>query len=342
MQSQSYRCLARAKCSPLEVVLATRPTELGSNEILIRIKSIAINPADFKMIDQGHRATTWPLVPGLDGAGVVEGLGSDVKHLTFGDRVLALFTPGGRSASYQTFAVVKEKDVAKIPSWWTFEEASTLGVSYLTAMMALGIGLKTPLPFLKGGPTTGFKPSSVLILGGSSALGAATIQMLRLVAPGCLILATSSPKHHEYIRTVLGADGAFDRGSSSLIEDIKSGTPGSRGVDAIIDAVGAGATQRNVFDTFDPSGSKKYAQVWTGDEEIDVPSGVESILFRGRDLPSLPGNENIMESLHRLLEEKRYKLPLPVHTVGHGFEELERGLNMMRQGVSGQKLVVTV
>ncbi|KAJ5681328.1 uncharacterized protein N7477_001268 [Penicillium maclennaniae] len=158
MQSQSYRCLARAKCCPLEVVSATRPTELSSNEILIRIKSIAINPADFKMIDQGHRATTWPLVPGLDGAGVVEGLGSDVKNLT-----------GGRSASYQTYAVVKEKDVAKIPTWWTFEEASTLGVSYLTAMMALGIGLKTPLPFLKGGPITGFKPSSVLILGGSSA-----------------------------------------------------------------------------------------------------------------------------------------------------------------------------
>ena len=44
--------------------------------------------------------------------------------------------------------------------------------------MALGIGLKTPLPFLEGGPTSGLQPSSVLILGGSSAVGAATIQLL--------------------------------------------------------------------------------------------------------------------------------------------------------------------
>lgn len=208
--------------------------------------------------------------------------------------------------------------------------------------MAIGLGLKTALPFLKGGPATGFKPSSVLILGGSSALGAATIQLLRLTAPSCLILTTNSPRHHDYIRNTLGADDAFDRGSSSLIEDVKSRTPGSRGVDAIIDAVGAGAIQRNVFDTFDPSGSKKYAQVWTGDEEIDVPSGVKSILFRGRDLPNLPGNENIMESLESLLEANKYKLPLPVHTVGPGFDVLQRGLDLMRQGVSGEKLVVTV
>jgi NADPH:quinone reductase-like Zn-dependent oxidoreductase len=206
--------------------------------------------------------------------------------------------------------------------------------------MALGIGLKTPLPFLKGGATAGFEPSSVLILGGSSAFGAATIQLLRLAVPGCRIFATSSPRHHEYIRNTLAADCAFDRGSSSLVVEVKSTTPDSRGVDAIIDAVGAGGIQKNVFDVLD-QGPKKYAQVWTGDEEIDAPSGVESVLFRGRDLPNLPGNENIMQSLEKLLEENKYKLPLPVHTVGHGFDLLGKGVELMRQGVSGETLVVT-
>lgn len=127
MEPQPYKCIAREKCSPLEVASATKPTELNSSEILIRIKSIAINPADVKMIDQGHRVTDWPLVPGLDGAGVVEGLGSGIKNFALGDRVLALFTPGERSASYQTYAVVKANDVAEMPTWWTFEQASTLG-----------------------------------------------------------------------------------------------------------------------------------------------------------------------------------------------------------------------
>jgi threonine dehydrogenase-like Zn-dependent dehydrogenase len=126
-----------------------------------------------------------------------------------------------------------------------------------------------------------------------------------------------------------------------LVVEVKSRTPDSRGVDAIVDAVGAGGIQKNVFDVLDPKGPKKYAQVWTGDEEIDAPSGVESVLFRGRDLPNLPGNENIMQSLEKLLEENKYKLPLPVHIVGHGFDLLGKGLELMRQGVSGEKLVVT-
>lgn len=208
--------------------------------------------------------------------------------------------------------------------------------------MALGIGLKTPLPFLRDGPTTGFQPSSVLVLGGSSAVGAATIQLLRLALPDCTILATSSTKHHSYITNSLGAHGTIDRGSTSLPMDVKTQTPASRGVDAIIDAVGAAAMSKHVFDAFDPDGPKRYAQVWTGDEEIVGTSGVESIMFRGRDFPHLPGNKNIMQSLQRLLDEGKYKLPLPVHKVGDGFDALERGLELMRQGVSGEKLVVTV
>lgn len=208
--------------------------------------------------------------------------------------------------------------------------------------MALGIGLQTPLPFLKDGPTTGFQPTSVLVLGGSSAVGAATIQLLRLALPNCQVLATSAPKHHAYITHILGAHVAIDRGSAALPQDVKARTCNSNGADAIIDAVGAAGMSPRVFDALNPNGPKRYAQVWTGDQEIDVPSGVQSVMFRGRNLPQLPGHKNIMQSLQVLLEEGRYKLPLPVHKVGDGFEALERGLELMRRGVSGEKLVVTV
>ena len=220
--------------------------------------------------------------------------------------------------------------------------SSVFRVCFLTAVTSLGIGLKTSLPFLKDGPTAGFEPSSVLILGGSSALGAAAIQLLRLAVPDCTILATSSPKNHSHITNNLGADGAFDRNSASLIVDVKSASPGSRGVDAIIDTVGAGSTQRHIFEAFDSNGPKRYAQVWTGDEEIEVPSGVDSVMFRGRDLSQLQGGKNVMLALQTLLEEGKYKLPLPVHKVGDGFDALEKGLDLMRKGVSGEKLVVAI
>lgn len=208
--------------------------------------------------------------------------------------------------------------------------------------MAIGIGLKTPLPFLRGGPNLGLQPSSVLILGGSSAVGAATIQLLHLAVPECKILATSSPRHHNHIKNYLGADDVIDRNSSSLPLDAKQATPGSQGVDAIIDVVGAGRTQRDIFEVLDPNGAKIYAQVWTGDEQIDAPDGVNSIMFRGRDLPQLPGNQNIVHSLAQLLEDEKYRLPLPVHHVGHGLSALEKALELMRHGVSGEKLVVSI
>lgn len=207
--------------------------------------------------------------------------------------------------------------------------------------MALGVGLNCSLPFLQNGPTTGFAPSSALILGGSSALGAATIQLLRLSLPNCKILATSSPKHHSHLKK-LDVDQPFPRDSPSLIADIKSATEESRGVDTIIDVVGAGRTQTSIFEAFDQRGPKRYAQVWTGDEEIKVPEGVDSILFRSRDLARIQGHENVMRALQDLLREDIYKLPLPVRVVGDGLEGLKQGLDIMRGGVSGEKLVVNL
>ena len=209
-------------------------------------------------------------------------------------------------------------------------------------MIGLGIGLKTPLPFLENGPASGFTPSSVLVLGGSSALGAATIQLLQLALPGCTVLTTASPKHNSHLTGELGAHGVIDRSSATLAADVHAATPGSKGVEAIIDVVGAGASQGAIFDAFDPSGPRRYAQVWTGDDEIRAPEGVDSVLFRSRDAAQLPGSENIMKALQGLLAEGRYKLPLPVRRVGEGFEALEAGLDVMRKGVSGEKLVIVV
>jgi NADPH:quinone reductase-like Zn-dependent oxidoreductase len=208
--------------------------------------------------------------------------------------------------------------------------------------MALGIGLRTPLPFLEGGPTSGLQPSSVLILGGSSAVGAATIQLLRLAISECKILATSSTRHHNHLKNHLGVDEVIDRNSNSLPQDAKQATAGCQGVDAILDVVGAARTQRDIFEALNPSGPKIYAQVWTGDEQIDTPGGVNSIMFRGRDLPQLPGNQNIARALGQLLKDEIYKLPLPVNHVGHGLSTLEKALELMRQGVSGEKLVVSI
>lgn len=127
MASQFTKYVVKSKGGPLVAIQAAKPTTLGPSEVLVRVNAIAINPADCKMIDQGHRNTSWPLVSGLDGAGVVEAVGSEVETITLGDRVIALFQPGDRGGSFQEYAVVQDSVVSQIPTRWSFEDAASLG-----------------------------------------------------------------------------------------------------------------------------------------------------------------------------------------------------------------------
>ena len=294
------------------------------------------------MIDSGHRVSHYPFVPGLDGAGVVHSVGVSVTRFKAGDEVLAMFGAGSANGgSYQSYAVVEEAMTAKKPEGWLSEEAASLSVCFFTAMVGLGAGLGVPLAFLQGGKTDGFKPSSVLVLGGSSALGAAAVQLLKMAVPECKVCTTASVKHHEWLRG-LGVDAVVDRRSETVAEDVRKASPEGKGVDAIFDAVGAGVTERHVFETFDEEGPKRYAQVWTGDDEVEVPRDVNSVLFRSRDFMQIQSGKNIMLALQTLLDKGKYKLPLPVRGVGEGLAGLEKGLDLMRRGVSGEKLVVNL
>lgn len=129
----NVKYLACEKNKPLVRTVATKPTDLEPNEVLIRLKAIAINPADCKTIDEGHRADSWPLVPGLDGSGIVEAIGKSVENFLPGDDVLAMFSCTDRGGSYQNFAVVPEGMVAKKPAAWSFEDAST--VAYVSTFL---------------------------------------------------------------------------------------------------------------------------------------------------------------------------------------------------------------
>lgn len=127
MATQNTKYLAHQQGSPLTSKTTSKPIPTSPDEVVIRLKAAAINPADCKMIDQGLRVASWPLVPGLDGAGVVDAVGEGVSRFNVGDAVLASFASGDRGASFQEFAVVKGNMVAKMSVGWSFDEAASLG-----------------------------------------------------------------------------------------------------------------------------------------------------------------------------------------------------------------------
>ena len=109
----------------------------------------------------------------------------------------------------------------------------------------------------------------------------------------------------------------------------------------IVDAVASGASQLNIYDTLSLDGPKDVSEVFTG-TQIQVPAGVKRTIAFGRQIFDEPGGKKAMTALAGLLSEGRYKPPSRIQRVGSGFEAISQGLKMLKGGVSGTKLVVTV
>lgn len=212
-------------------------------------------------------------------------------------------------------------------------------ICFATAFCAIYDGLKVPLPFIKGTNSSGSPPESVLILGGSSSVGAAAIQLLRIAYPELPIFATSSLKYHAHLLS-LGANKLFDYKSPSLTGEVKSASPGGNGVDAIIDCVGSARQQTNIYGAFSPAGSKVLSSVLTG-PLFAVPEGVLKRDVDAANLPKLEGGDMVIRSISELVESGVYKVPLPVKIVGKGLKEVPEAMDLVKT-VSGAKLIVTL
>ncbi|MCJ1389926.1 hypothetical protein MMC18_002783 [Xylographa bjoerkii] len=337
MTSATAETTAQLQCmqqgGPFKVVHVPKPA-LAPEEVLVRQRVIALNLVDTKMRDLGILVPRWPHVLGIEGAGVIEAVGSEVRDLQPGDEVA-----GWEGGAFQERVAVPAHFLAKKPKNIKLEEAASLPICFVTAVCAIVNSLKIPLPFLQGLSTEGQAPSSILILGGSSATGAAAIQLLRKAYPSLPILATSSVKHHARL-TDLGATCLVDYKSPSVVADIKAASPGAAGVDVIIDCVSAGASQTDISDVLDPAGSKMYAAIVTG-LPFPVPEEVNKLEVSAWSMVDMQGGKQLIPSLTKLVEEGTYRVPLPVRVVGHGLEELANVLDKVKT-VSGEKMVVTL
>jgi NADPH:quinone reductase-like Zn-dependent oxidoreductase len=141
--------------------------------VLVQVHSAAINPVDWKII-MGYLKGMFPFnssspeapaTAGLDFAGVIVDVGSDVTEWKVGDAVFAksTFTPHG--ATFAEYAAVDQALLARKPTSLSFEEAAAIPLVGLTSYQAL---------FDHGELVKGQK---VLVIGGSGGTGIAAIQL---------------------------------------------------------------------------------------------------------------------------------------------------------------------
>lgn len=109
---------------------------IGANEVLIKAVYTSVNYADIKKRIGNKGKGKFPLMLGLDVAGVVEEVGP-YSSFSVGDRVIAF----PKNGSYAEYVVAKESLVYKIPDSLPIEQAAAMPtVSILSYMLIHEIG----------------------------------------------------------------------------------------------------------------------------------------------------------------------------------------------------------
>jgi NADPH2:quinone reductase len=170
--------VATSKSAALPLTLMELPSRaLEPDEIRVSVRSIAVNPVDWKMRRGGplrlaHRfiGPSGPLVVGVDFAGEISEIGPRVQAFAVGTRVVGATDFARKQlGSYASEVVVKEDQLAALPESLSFDDAACLPVAGATAHQAL-------IDFAHVDQKPG---ASVLILGASGGVGLCTIQLAR-------------------------------------------------------------------------------------------------------------------------------------------------------------------
>ncbi len=204
----------------------------GPDEVLVKVRSSALNRADLAMVrGAAHGSTGGPGLPlGLEWAGEIIALGQNVTEWSVGDRVMA--TGGG---AYAEFAIGHARRMYPIPPGTSFEQAATLPVALNTMHDALVTNGK-----LAPG-------QSVLIQGASSGVGLMAMQMARFLGAGLVLGSSTSATRRERLAEY-GADLVIDSGDNEWVKQVHGATNG-KGVDLIIDQLSGTYANGNLLAT---------------------------------------------------------------------------------------------
>jgi NADPH:quinone reductase-like Zn-dependent oxidoreductase len=307
---------------------------------MIKVEAWAMNPCDAMLQDHALPFISYPVILGEDIAGIVEAVGfGAASKFTVGDRVIGLALGAMKRKTkwggFQDYVVVDDSLACKIPDSLSFSDASVFPLCISSSSFALFSKEFLGLPF----PTT--KPietgKSILIWGGSSAVGSNAIQLSR--AAGLTVITTCSPRNFDYVKS-LGAEVTFDYSSPSVIDDVAAEL--DKGICmGIYHATGQVAASCQVSYK-----SKQKLLVASSNpvREEDVPAGVEAKMTFGSGgaamfqelLPTTFGG-----FLPEALAKGVYKVaPRPEVVPTRGLEGIQDALDILKKGVSAKKVVV--
>jgi NADPH:quinone reductase-like Zn-dependent oxidoreductase len=257
------------------------------DEVLIAIDTAGIGSWDASIRDGSWRKpgrTRFPLVPGVDGAGVVVAKGARVRRLRVGDRVYAYEFGNRQGGFYAEFAVAHAGNVSRVPKGLDLHDAGAAATTGLTALQGID-ALQ-----LRAGQT-------VLIFGASGAVGTMAVQFA--VQRGAHVIATASGAAATHLARKLGARHVIDARRSESVNQLRKLAAG--GLDGVL-ALAGGDDLERCLDFMRPTG------------RVVHPNGIEPVpkkrpTFRLRAFDAVASPAEFAR-LNRYIGNGRIRVPI--------------------------------
>jgi NADPH2:quinone reductase len=205
--------------------------EYAPSQALVKVKAFGLNRMDLL-----QREGQYPVPPqapatlGVEFSGTIAELGDGAtEDFKVGDEVFGL-AYGGAYAEYIAVATGMLIHKPKELSW---EEAAGIPETWITATQALHL-------------VGAFKPgNSVLWHAGASSVSIAGIQLAKAAGASAIYVTAGSDEKISFCVNQLGATAGFNYRTQNWAEELSKATNG-RGVDVIVDYIGAGYFQDNL------------------------------------------------------------------------------------------------
>lgn len=201
---------------------------IGPQDVLVRNHAACVNFPDLLMTEGKYQhKPDLPFIIGMESAGEVVAVGSDVSTTAAGDRVII----GGKSGAFAEYRAAPAAAVRPIPAGLDYAEGASHTAGMITAYVAL---------IRLGAVQTG---ETVLIHGAAGGVGYAAVSLAQHL--GARVIATSaSAEKRAWLRTVVGAGHVLPP-DETLRDAVKSIT-GPAGVDLCFDPVGGDVFDQSV------------------------------------------------------------------------------------------------
>lgn len=238
----------------LEVADVPVPEVVAPDDVLVRIRTAALNRLDLFVAGGLPGAPPFPFVPGADGAGVVAAAGPGATGFRPGDEVI--INPGlscgrceaclageqslcpsfrllgeHRAGTFAEFVVVPAANLAPRPPGFSWAESAAFPLATLTAWRML-----VTRAAVQAGET-------ILVWGVGGGVAVAAVQVAREL--GARVVVTSSSAAKLAIATGLGAEAGINHATGDVVAEVRRLTEG-RGADVVVDAVGEATWARSL------------------------------------------------------------------------------------------------